>query len=141
MNPWASVSALVAGLPPGPVLRRIVAGVVFLEGIALVVAGMAAVVTAIRTPSEVAATLILAATAMILGAGVMVLAGFVLRGDHRARMPVIVWQAMQIAAAFTPGIPGGWLMAGPLLVTAAVAGLGVMVPGVLAIDTRGNDVR
>lgn len=118
-------------------VRRAVALLVLAEGSLLVVAGGSLAVAAIgAVPDRRAADATLALIALAGGAGLLVVARGVAGGRAWSRSPVLVWQLLQAATAWSAALPGGWPMRTALLVFAVLAGVGVMVPGTVAMDRR-----
>lgn len=132
-------AALIQALAPRGRLRRFVGGTVLVEGAVLVAAAVFLVVELFReTPTETGGAVAQVVIAVVIGLGLLQLGRVVLRADERARIPVLVWQLLQ-ASAGVPALSSNRVVAVVLLSTAAVAGIGVLVPGVLRPDVRGLD--
>lgn len=124
-------------LAPRRQLRRVVAGVVLLESVVLLVATLFLVGELIlSTPTDVGGEITQALITLVVGAGLLQLGRVVLRANEQARVPVLVWQALQ-AAVGVEALSSTWYVAVALLVPAIVAGVGVLIPGVLRPDVRG----
>ena len=133
----SSDSGIFEPLAPNRTLRRVVGGLVLGEGGLLVAAAVfLAVELLVSTPTELPAAVALAMISLVVGTGLLVAGRAVLRADERVRVPVLVWQALQVAAG-APSLSTRWYVAVLLLGTAAVVGVGVLVPGVLRPDVRG----
>jgi hypothetical protein len=124
-------------LAPRRVTRRAVAGVVLAEGIVLLAAAVFLVVELFReTPTETGGAIAQVAVALVIGLGLLQLGRVVLRADERARVPALVWQALQ-ASVGIPALSSNPPVGVVLIATAVAAGVGVLVPGVLRPDVRG----
>jgi hypothetical protein len=124
-------------LAPRRGLRRVAGGVVLVEGVGLVAAAAVVVVELFReTPTETGGAIAQAVVALVLGLGLVQLARVTFRADERARVPVLVWQVLQVSIG-APAMSSSRVLAVVLLTAAAVAGVGVLVPGVLRPDVRG----
>jgi hypothetical protein len=115
----------------------VVAGAVLLEAAALLVATLFLVGGLIfATPTNPAGEITQAFITLVLGAGLLQLGRVVLRANEQARVPVLVWQVLQGSIAL-PALSSTWHLGLALLVPALVAGIGVLIPGVLRPDVRG----
>jgi hypothetical protein len=111
--------------------------VVLLEAVALLLAAVLLAGELIFSrPTDAGGEIAQAMITLVIGAGLLQLGRVVLRADERARIPVLVWQALQ-ASVGVPALSSKLLVGVALLVTAVVAGVGVLVPGVLRPDVRG----
>jgi hypothetical protein len=114
-----------------------VAAVVLTEGLVLLGATVFLVVELfVATATEPGGAIAEAVITLVIGLGLLQLGRVVLRADERARIPVLVWQVLQASVA-VPALSSQWYVGVALLVAAVVAGIGVLVPGVLRPDLRG----
>lgn len=124
-------------LAPRRGLRLVVTAVVLLEALALLIATAFLVgELVLSAPTDVGGEVTQALITLVVGAGLVQLGRIVLRADERARIPVLVWQALQASVAI-PALSSRPLVGVALLLPAVVAGGGVLVPGVLRPDVRG----
>ncbi len=129
--------AAEAGLAaPRRGLRLVVGGVVLTESLLLGAATVVLVVEVFRQkPAQVAGALAEVVVLALLGFGLFLAWRAVVRADPRARTPVLVWQVLQVAVG-VPALSSWWYLATLVLVPSVLAGVGVLVPGVLRRDTR-----
>jgi hypothetical protein len=97
----------------------------------LVAAVFLGVEAVLATPSEPAAAITLAVITAIAGTGLAAAARGVARAKRWSRSPVLVWQALQAAAAMSAVLPGGWYLRVVLLAASVLAGAGVLRRDVL----------
>jgi hypothetical protein len=124
-------------LAPRDGIRRLTGGVVLLEALALGAATLFLVVELFRDkPTETGGAIAQALITLVIGLGLLQLGRLILRADERARVPVLVWQALQ-ASLGVPAWSTNRAAAVVLLAAAVIGGVGVLVPGVLRPDVRG----
>jgi hypothetical protein len=115
----------------------VVAAVVLLESVLLLASAAFLVVELFRTTAtETGGAIAQVVVVLVIGLGLLLLARVTLRADERVRVPILVWQVLQ-AAVGAPSISSRWYLGVVLVGTAVVAGVGVLVPGVLRPDVRG----
>ena len=126
-------------LAPRQGIRRLTGGVVLLEALVLGATTLFLIVELFRdTPTETGGAIAQAFITLVIGAGLLQLGRLILRADERARVPVLVWQALQ-ASLGVPAWSTNRPAAAVLLAAAVIGGVGVLVPGVLRPDVRGLD--
>ncbi len=114
--------------------RRAVALLVLAEaGLLIATGGYLAVATFGVAADQRAADATLAVIALIGGAGLAVVARGTAGGHAWSRSPVVVWQLLQAATAWSSALPGGWPVRATLLLVAVLAGAGVLLPGVVEV--------
>jgi hypothetical protein len=136
-RPDATLPVDLDALAPRQGIRRLTGGVVLLEALVLAATTLFLIVELFRdTPTETGGAIAQAFITLVIGAGLLQLGRMVLRADERARVPVLVWQALQ-ASLGIPAWSTNRAAAVVLLATAVIGGVGVLVPGVLRPDVRG----
>ncbi|HET9655931.1 MAG TPA: hypothetical protein VFP72_11290 [Kineosporiaceae bacterium] len=88
------------------------------------------------TATETGGAIAQAVVVLVIGLGLLVLGRVTLRADERARVPVLVWQVLQVSVG-GPALSTQRYVAVLAIGTALVAGVGILVPGVLRPDVRG----
>lgn len=132
-----TTEAFLDAVAPRRGLRRFVGATVLVEGVALLaVAAFLIVEMFRRAPTDTGGAVAQAVFAVAIGLGLLQLGRVVLRADERARIPVLVWQLLQVSVGI-PALSTNRIVAAVLLSTAFAAGVGVLVPGVLRPDVRG----
>jgi len=117
-----------------PVLvRRVVVVALTLEAVGFAVAAGYLTLDAVRhPPTSLGLPIGLVALTVLLAVVLAALGRAVAQRRLTARIPIVVWHVMLgLTAAQGMSAPGARLAAAPQLLVSLVAGLGVLVPGVL----------
>lgn len=126
-DPWRNLPLLIA---------LVVAG---LEGLVLVGAAVWSIVSTARAGFEDAAVAVALAVFMLLFVGLLVLGIHALwLGRRWGRGPVLTWQLIQAAIAFSViGIGPPWAVY-PTIVASVVVGVGLLLPASVAATSRSS---
>lgn len=126
-DPWRNLPLLIA---------LVVAG---LEGLVLVAAAVWSIASTVRAGFDNAAVAIALAVFMLLFVGLLVLGIHALwLGRRWGRGPVLTWQLIQAAIAFSViGKAPGWALY-PMIVASIVVGVGLLLPASVAATSRSS---
>ncbi|WP_156251881.1 hypothetical protein [Pseudactinotalea terrae] len=126
-DPWRNLPLLIA---------LVVAG---LEGLVLVAAAVWSIASTVRAGFDNAAVAIALSVFMLLFVGLLVLGIHALwLGRRWGRGPVLTWQLIQAAIAFSViGKAPGWALY-PMIVASIVVGVGLLLPASVAATSRSS---
>jgi len=125
--------------PPSVPLRTVV-GVVVLEAVLLLALALFLLGEAVLAEAANAgAGVVTAVVAVLFGGFLAVCARALWRRQRWARGPVVCWQLLQLLTAATTSFSEQWWIPGLLVVASLVAGVGLLLPRVIAETTGSAD--
>ena len=124
---------------PSPSLR-VVVGVVVAEALMLLaVTAFYLGELALAGASDPGAAVVTAALAGLVGAFLLFCARALWNRRRWARGPVITWQLLQLLTVVTTSFSARWPITGLFVLASLVAGVGLLLPGVVAETTVPDD--
>lgn len=125
--------------PPSAALRLVV-GVVVLESLLLLALALFLVGEAVLAEAaDAGAGAVTAVVAVLFGGFLGICARALWRRQRWARGPVVCWQLLQLLTVVTSSFSERWWIPGLLAVASLVAGVGLLLPRVVAETTGSAD--